>query len=61
MSIIEAGVARVNITPTHPIWLEGFAERNRISEEIYHELYIKALAIADGAPAPKESVLYHRV
>ncbi|HYZ85316.1 MAG TPA: neutral/alkaline non-lysosomal ceramidase N-terminal domain-containing protein, partial [Bryobacteraceae bacterium] len=44
----KAGVARVNITPKEPIWLSGYAARNKPSEGVGHPIWVKALAIEDG-------------
>ncbi len=43
----KAGVGRVKITPSEPIWLSGYAARNRPSEGVVHDLWIKALALED--------------
>jgi hypothetical protein len=43
----QAGVARVNITPPLPYWLSGYASRTNPSTEVRHELFAKALALAD--------------
>ena len=49
----RAGVAKVDITPSHPIRLNGFGFRRAESEGVYQKLWAKALAIdtGDGAPA----------
>ena len=44
----RAGVARLNITPEGPIWLSGYAARNRPSEGKLTELWAKALALEDA-------------
>lgn len=44
----RAGVARVDITPGEPLWLAGYAGRNRPSEGILHPLWVKALALEDA-------------
>lgn len=43
----RAGVARLDITPSGPIWLSGYASRNKPSEGVHHRLWAKALAIED--------------
>ncbi len=43
----KAGVARVRITPEEPIWLAGFAHRDRPSEGILSDIWAKALALED--------------
>lgn len=45
----SAGTARVEITPTEPLWLAGYAARNRPAEATIHPLYAKALALRDAA------------
>ncbi len=44
----KAGVAKVDITPSGPIWMGGYGARNRPSEGVLQPLYLKALAIEDG-------------
>lgn len=44
---MKAGVARVNITPDHPIWMAGYAARTKPSEGKYHDLFAKALILED--------------
>jgi hypothetical protein len=44
----QAGVARAVITPEKPIYLSGYANRNRPSEGVVHDLWAKALAIEDN-------------
>ncbi len=44
---IEAGVARVRITPDGPIWMSGYAVRNKPSEGVLLDLWAKALALKD--------------
>lgn len=43
-----AGTARVDITPGEPIWLSGYASRDRASENVLHPLWVKALAVQDA-------------
>ncbi len=43
----KAGVARVKITPTEPIWMAGFGSRTKPSEGVRQDLYAKALALQD--------------
>src|SRR5687767_13612118 len=45
----KAGVARVMITPTTPLWMTGYASRNRPAEGKLHELWAKALALEDAS------------
>jgi neutral ceramidase len=44
----RAGVARAVITPGEPVWMSGYASRNRPSEGKVHDLWAKALAIEDS-------------
>ena len=43
----EAGVERIDITPSSPIWLSGYASRTHASTGIRTRLWAKALAIRD--------------
>lgn len=45
----KAGVAKVNITPSEPIWMAGYASRDRPSEGVYAPIYVKAVALEDEA------------
>src|SRR5437867_3008715 len=40
---MKAGVGSVCITPDRPIWMAGFAERDKPSEGTYQDLFGKAL------------------
>ena len=51
----DAGVAKAVITPQEPIWLAGFAFRNKPSEGVRQDIYVRALALRDDAG--KTSVL----
>jgi hypothetical protein len=51
----KAGVARVNITPDHLMWMSGYASRTKPAEGKLHDLWAKALALED--PAGKRCVL----
>src|SRR4051794_9845897 len=44
----RAGVAKVTITPDQPIWMSGYASRDRPAEGKLHDLWAKALALDDG-------------
>ena len=44
----KAGVARVDITPSGPVWMSGYAARTKPSEGVLQRLGAKALAIDDG-------------
>lgn len=43
-----AGVARVDITPEDPLWLAGYASRDREAEGTLHPIWLKALALRDA-------------
>jgi len=43
----RVGVGRTVITPKGPIWLSGYASRNRPSDGVAHDLWAKALVIED--------------
>lgn len=45
----KAGVARVKITPTKPMWMAGYASRNKPSEGVKLDLFAKALALEDAS------------
>jgi neutral ceramidase len=47
----KAGVATVAITPEQPMWMAGYAARNKPSEGKVHELQAKALALEDAQDA----------
>lgn len=44
----KAGVSSVNITPTQPMWMAGYANRDRPSEGIIMDLWAKALVLEDS-------------
>lgn len=45
----KAGVAKTDITPTEPIWMAGYGARNHPSEGVRQKLWVKAVALDDGA------------
>jgi hypothetical protein len=47
----KAGAAKRNITPSEPIWMSGYAARDRPSEGVYAPIYAKALALQDDSGA----------
>ncbi len=47
----KAGVATVVITPDQPMWMAGYAARNKPSEGKAHDLHGKALALEDAQGA----------
>jgi len=44
----KAGVAKVNITPQQPMWMAGYAGRNRPADGKLTDLWAKALVLDDG-------------
>jgi neutral ceramidase len=49
---IQAGVARVEITPREPVWMSGYASRNHPSTGVRQALWAKALALDSGEHRP---------
>ena len=45
----KAGLEKVSITPTQPIWMAGFDSRTKPSEGVLRDIYAKALALDDGS------------
>jgi neutral ceramidase len=45
----KAGVATVLITPSQPMWMAGYASRNKPSDGVLSELHAKALMVEDSA------------
>ncbi len=43
----KVGLARVNITPEGPIWMAGYAARNKPSEGVLLDLWAKAMLVED--------------
>ena len=43
----RVGVASIRITPENPLWMAGYANRDRPAEGTRHELFAKALALED--------------
>jgi len=44
----QVGVAKVDITPTEPVWMAGYASRDHPAEGTVHPLWAKALVIEDS-------------
>lgn len=44
----KAGLAAADISPLEPVWLAGYAARNRPSEGVVHPIWVKALALQDA-------------
>jgi hypothetical protein len=47
----RAGASKVAITPREPIWMAGFGSRTHPSEGVRQDIYVRALALRDGAGA----------
>ncbi|MEJ5367875.1 MAG: neutral/alkaline non-lysosomal ceramidase N-terminal domain-containing protein [Bryobacteraceae bacterium] len=45
---MKAGAAKIDITPDGPIWMSGYAARNKPSEGVLTRLWAKALALEDA-------------
>ena len=43
----KVGLAQIKITPEQPVFLAGYASRNKPFEKITADLYAKALALED--------------
>lgn len=43
-----AGVSKADITPAEPVWMAGYASRDRAAEGTLHPLWVKALALGDA-------------
>jgi hypothetical protein len=41
---LRAGLARIDITPTQPVMLEGYASRKELSREVHDPLFARAVA-----------------
>lgn len=50
--LYRVGVAQVDITPSHPIRLNGFGFRRTESEGVYQRIWARALAIEDESKEP---------
>ena len=45
---LKGGCAKVNITPPVGVWLSGYGRRDKPSDGVVDELYVKALVLDDG-------------
>jgi hypothetical protein len=45
----KAGAAKLVITPKEPIWMAGFGSRDRPSEGVRQDIYVRALALQDAS------------
>lgn len=48
----KAGVAKTVITPSEPIWMAGFGSRNKPSEGVRLDIYVRAVALQDATNKP---------
>jgi neutral ceramidase len=48
----KAGLARVDITPTEPIWLAGWGFRTKTMQGVSQRIWVKALALRSGNDDP---------
>ena len=46
--VLRAGAARIDITPTQPVTLAGYASRTEVSRGVHDPLSARALAFAQG-------------
>jgi len=46
---LVAGMGRIKITPALPMWLSGYAGREKPATEVLQDLWAKALVLEDGA------------
>lgn len=44
----KAGIEKVSITPSESIWMAGYGNRNRPSEGVLQDLYVKCLSLQSG-------------
>ena len=51
-AMVQIGIARVDITPTHPIRLCGYASRKTEATDSLQRLWAKAMVIDDGESGP---------
>lgn len=49
----QVGVAKVAITPKKPIWMAGYAKRNKPSQGVVHDLWAKAIIILPSDNLPR--------
>lgn len=51
-TLVDVGVAKVDITPTEPIRLSGYGFRRQPHEGVLHPIWAKALAVGSDAAGP---------
>lgn len=45
----KVGLARVKVTPQQPVFMSGYASRNKPFESVHDDLFVKALVLQDAA------------
>ena len=45
----KVGLASVKITPEHPLFMAGYASRNKPFESVHDDLYAKAMVLKQAA------------
>ena len=45
----QVGAAKANITPTESVPLAGYGGKSRMSQQIEHPIWLKALALKDDS------------
>src|SRR5688500_1805417 len=45
----KVGLAQAKITPDNPIFMSGYASRNRPFDSVAGDLYVKAMVLEDGS------------
>lgn len=48
----KAGIAREKITPARPLWMNGYGSRTHVSTGTMADIYVRVLALDDGAGKP---------
>ena len=46
-SAMQVGIAKINITPKSPAFMTGYANRDKPSEGVLHDLWAKALVLSN--------------
>jgi hypothetical protein len=44
----KVGLAQIKITPEQPVWMAGYASRNKPFESVHDELFAKAMVLVDA-------------
>lgn len=44
----QVGVAKVKITPDAPMWMSGYAGRDRPADSVLHDLWVKSIVFSDN-------------